>query len=120
MKYDPSSGKPFYVNHATKATQWEPPTNNALSTGKRMTTEEMLLAGWETKYDPATGKPFYINHTAKTTQWDPPTAPPVAAAAAAVQQHQQHLNQQQLVVASQVWQPQNYTQMTVQNYQGLV
>jgi hypothetical protein len=50
MKYDPSSGKPFYVNHATKATQWEPPANTALSTGKRMTPEEMLLAGWETKY----------------------------------------------------------------------
>ena len=50
MKYDPSSGKPFYVNHATKTTQWEPPTNNALSTGKRMTAEELLLAGWETKY----------------------------------------------------------------------
>ena len=27
MKYDPSSGAPFYVHHATKTTQWEPPTN---------------------------------------------------------------------------------------------
>jgi hypothetical protein len=27
MKYDPSSGAPLYINHATKTTQWEPPTN---------------------------------------------------------------------------------------------
>ncbi len=23
---DPTSGRPFYLNHQTKATQWEPPT----------------------------------------------------------------------------------------------
>jgi hypothetical protein len=40
MKYDSSSGKPFYVNHATKTTQWKPPTNNALSTGAPQTLDE--------------------------------------------------------------------------------
>jgi hypothetical protein len=25
-RYDPATGKPFYINHTTKTTQWDPPT----------------------------------------------------------------------------------------------
>jgi cold shock CspA family protein len=30
-KVDPSSGRPFYVNHSTKTTQWEPPTDSPIA-----------------------------------------------------------------------------------------
>ena len=103
-----------------------------------------LPPGWERKIDPVSGSPFYINHNTRCTQWEPPAAaahepararfcvecgtqfpatqakfcancgaqrPPAQAEAAAPSQPQQ------LVFASQVWQPQNYTHMTqMQNY----
>jgi len=25
-RYDPATGKPFYINHTAKTTQWDPPT----------------------------------------------------------------------------------------------
>ena len=120
-KMDLSSGRPFYVNHSTKTTQWEPPTGAgvipaayvaqaaaipiaAAAAPYGATPVGNLPPGWEMKVDPATGDPFYINHKTKVTQWQHPGM---------VANHNQ---QQQLVLASQIWQPQNYTNTHVQNY----
>jgi hypothetical protein len=120
-KVDPSSGRPFYVNHSTKTTQWEPPTGAGVIPAAYVAQAAAipvaaaaaphgappagnLPPGWEMKVDPATGDPFYINHKTKVTQWQHPGM---------VANHNQ---QQQLVLASQIWQPQNYTNTHVQNY----
>jgi len=73
-----STGRPFYVNHTTRSTQWEPPvvvapamTAEPTTTVAPATTMQPLPAGWE-KMVNNTGRDFYVDHNKRSTQWDPP------------------------------------------------
>jgi hypothetical protein len=80
MKMDPRSGRPVYINHLTKTTQWEAPAvpvaipvaAPASTHGTEPVARANLPPGWEAKIDPATGKSFYIDHSSLTTQWEHP------------------------------------------------
>ena len=73
-KQDPGSGKTYYVNHETKATQWTRPQYQvAGKVGRRGSGLGKLPAGWEMKHT-AEGKPYFVNHATKKTQWTMPNA----------------------------------------------
>lgn len=59
---DPGSGKTYYYNSATKATQWECPAELATATA----------TGWKAQTDPGSGKTYYYNSATKATQWECP------------------------------------------------
>ena len=72
-----ASGRPYYVNSATGATQWDapgaappPPPPNAL--------QAPLPAGWRKVFDTNSGKPYYVNDATKQTSWDVPSSAPLA------------------------------------------
>ncbi|KFD49498.1 hypothetical protein M513_09609 [Trichuris suis] len=71
-RYDLSSGRPYYVNHVNRTTQWEQPSmQNPL--------EQPLPSGWEMSFTEE-GAPFFIDHNTKTTTYnDPRTGKPLAA-----------------------------------------
>ena len=94
QKRDPSSGRPYYVNSATKVTTWdrpipegvpqpnavemppEPEPESAEEVQEEKSAEAAdppLPTGWEEKTDPRSGKNYYINYTTKVTQWERPT-----------------------------------------------
>lgn len=54
-------GRKYYVDHTTKSTTWERPTNNPLP------------SGWEMRRDPR-GRVYYVDHNTRTTTWQRPTA----------------------------------------------
>ena len=58
---DPTSGKAYYINAATKERQWHRPSDTGTS------------SGWVSKVDPASGKTYYVNKRTKETQWQPPS-----------------------------------------------
>ena len=58
---DPSTGREFWLNHATHETSWTPPAESASS----------LPPGWEERRD-AQGRVFFIDHNRKTTTWVDP------------------------------------------------
>ncbi|KAK2142826.1 hypothetical protein LSH36_909g00076 [Paralvinella palmiformis] len=84
------SGRPFFIDHNTKKTQWEDPRKRqkrSLSTAtlapesqdlNRASSNEDLTRnlgplpdGWEERIH-TNGRIFYINHKNKTTQWEDP------------------------------------------------
>jgi len=96
-RYDPTSGRMYYIDHNTHTTSWSPPNvehNNSpapapapVSASPRSAPQQdsnpqgnALPAGWEECVDPSTGRKFYKNHILKTTQWEYPTAPAQAPA----------------------------------------
>eukprot|EP00752_Nemacystus_decipiens_P004462 g4075.t1 len=79
-----ANGRPYYVCHHTRTTQWERPTI-AVPTSSRsfrgiVEGESMpdlhnavrdLPSGWEVKYAPD-GRPYYVDHNNQVTSWDHP------------------------------------------------
>lgn len=49
----------YYVNHATKSTQWNPPAPPA-------------AANWEKKFSAQYNRFYYVDHTTKKTTWEKP------------------------------------------------
>ncbi|EEU35879.1 uncharacterized protein NECHADRAFT_9974, partial [Fusarium vanettenii 77-13-4] len=56
-RYDPASGRAYFVNHNTETTTWEHPSP--------------LPDGWEARAT-SDGRAYYVNHNTKTTSWDDP------------------------------------------------
>ncbi|PAV62280.1 hypothetical protein WR25_14773 [Diploscapter pachys] len=54
-------GRKYYVDHTTKSTTWERPSN------------QPLPAGWEMKRDNR-GRVYYVDHNTRSTTWKRPTA----------------------------------------------
>ncbi|CAL1526012.1 unnamed protein product [Lymnaea stagnalis] len=79
---DPS-GKVYYVNHSTRTTQWNRPTESST-----------LPPGWEERTD-ANGRFYYVNHLTRTTQWERPIGGADTPSAVDVQR-QRSLEAQQL------------------------
>ncbi|XP_059155940.1 E3 ubiquitin-protein ligase NEDD4-like isoform X2 [Physella acuta] len=82
QQMDPS-GKVYYVNHTTRTTQWNRPTESST-----------LPPGWEERTD-ANGRFYYVNHNTRTTQWERPTGGTDSLSAIDVQR-QRSLEAQQL------------------------
>ncbi|XP_062511928.1 tyrosine-protein kinase HTK16-like isoform X2 [Corticium candelabrum] len=97
QRFEPS-GRPYFVNHATRTTQYEDPRIHgfpttappALPTSRPPSVpvpmpnipvrggvnQGPLPHGWEQRND-ATGRPYFLNHTTKVTQFeDPRVLPP--------------------------------------------
>ncbi|GFS06479.1 E3 ubiquitin-protein ligase NEDD4-like [Elysia marginata] len=83
QKIDPS-GRVYYVNHESRTTQWERPTE--VST---------LPLHWEERTD-ANGRFYYVNHMTRSTQWERPTVSGADAMSALDVQRQRSLEAQQL------------------------
>jgi hypothetical protein len=64
QKYDPSSQRPYWFNHATNQAQWTPPSGVAAP----------LPPGWEERIDPASSRHFWYDHNTRTSHWQPPNA----------------------------------------------
>ncbi|KAK7196065.1 WW domain containing protein [Novymonas esmeraldas] len=90
----PQTGRIFYVDHRSKKTTWERPSNpssaattNIASVAKHVvaggTGAAELPAPWEACVDPQSGRTFYVNHDTKSTTWHPPSAVPSSASSAA-------------------------------------
>jgi atrophin-1 interacting protein 5 (WW domain-containing E3 ubiquitin protein ligase 1) len=60
MRHDPL-GRTYYVDHTTKSTTWERPSNQPLPTG------------WDMRRD-GRGRVYYVDHNSRTTTWQRPTA----------------------------------------------
>mmetsp|Transcript_29115 Transcript_29115/g.53103 ORF Transcript_29115/g.53103 Transcript_29115/m.53103 type:complete len:615 (+) Transcript_29115:130-1974(+) len=61
---DPTSGRTYYVNTATKEVQWELPQLGG----------EPLPEGWSSAKDSATGRSYYINKHTNEVQWERPNS----------------------------------------------
>lgn len=59
---DPASGKIYFVNVVTKASQWDRPTLE----------DSDFPLNWEKRTDPASGKPYYVNVVTKESRWTKP------------------------------------------------
>lgn len=89
---DPRTGRPFYANRITRATQWEAPlgwpepdeqssslqesgsgSSRVLTSSNSTTaTQSNLPDGWEEMTDPTSGRKFYVDHASKITTWEKP------------------------------------------------
>ncbi|KAK3750287.1 hypothetical protein RRG08_015779 [Elysia crispata] len=78
------SGRIYYVNHESRTTQWNRPTE--VST---------LPPHWEERTD-ANGRFYYVNHMTRSTQWERPTVSGADAMSALDVQRQRSLEAQQL------------------------
>lgn len=65
MRVD-SHGRTYYVDHTTKSTTWERPSN------------EPLPSGWDWRRDNR-GRVYYVDHNTRTTTWQRPTTDMIAA-----------------------------------------
>lgn len=59
-------GRSYYVDHNTKSTTWERPSN------------EPLPSGWDIRRDNR-GRVYYVDHNTRTTTWQRPTTDMIAA-----------------------------------------
>ena len=64
---DLKSGKIFYVNNATRKTQWERPSAPS---------GPVLPTGWVEAVDPASGRKYYVEVATGRTQWEHPGGTP--------------------------------------------
>eukprot|EP00850_Spirogloea_muscicola_P023057 SM000325S12650 [mRNA] locus=s325:7630:15088:- [translate_table: standard] len=69
---DAQSGRPYFHNATTGATQWEQPMDPRAMP---------LPPGWEEKVDPTSNRPYYVNHIAQTVSWEDPRVQLAAATA---------------------------------------
>uniref|UniRef100_A0A7S0J3W4 WW domain-containing protein n=1 Tax=Calcidiscus leptoporus TaxID=127549 RepID=A0A7S0J3W4_9EUKA len=77
---DPASGITYYVNHATGASQWDPPI--PVVKGKQLppapppppevATGRKLPPGWIEANDRSSGRVYYYNEATQQSQWLPP------------------------------------------------
>ncbi|CAD5210212.1 unnamed protein product [Bursaphelenchus xylophilus] len=65
MRHD-AYGRTYYVDHTTKSTTWERPSN------------QPFPPGWEMRRDPR-GRVYYVDHNTRTTTWQRPTTDMLAA-----------------------------------------
>ncbi|KAI4829909.1 hypothetical protein KUCAC02_001569 [Chaenocephalus aceratus] len=70
------SGRPFFINHNTKATTWDDPRLKIPVQARRRPSLDPsdlgpLPPGWEERIH-TDGRIFYIDHNTRTTQWDDP------------------------------------------------
>ncbi|KAI2803976.1 WW domain containing E3 ubiquitin protein ligase 1 [Blomia tropicalis] len=66
-RVDPS-GRPYFVNHKNKTTQWEDPRTQ----GKETPLSDLPMpAGWEIKHTPE-GTVYFVDHNTKTTTFQDP------------------------------------------------
>ena len=78
--FDHASGRPFYHNDITGATQWNAP---GIIVPPPILPPPVAInalpAGWQEVLDPSTGRAFYHNASTGVTQWVRPemTPPPV-------------------------------------------
>lgn len=77
--------RPYYVDHNTRSTHWEPPP-------------EPLPAGWESRTDNR-GRVYYVDHNTRTTTWNPPTAQSLQRQAQFQADASAHRTQQQAAYA---------------------
>ncbi|KAJ3411380.1 hypothetical protein HDV05_002305 [Chytridiales sp. JEL 0842] len=106
------AGRPYYVDHNTRKTQWERPTQNtpaawqqpaqnnanqssAAAVGAAMAAASAsqaalgpLPSGWERRFTPE-GRPYFIDHNTRATTWQDPRLNPQPAQVtnATAQQH---------------------------------
>ncbi|CAK9298000.1 unnamed protein product [Gordionus sp. m RMFG-2023] len=66
-RLDPT-GRPYYVDHNTRSTTWERPSENDASPDL----SPSLPEGWETRVDP-NGRTYYVDHVTRSTTWARPT-----------------------------------------------
>ncbi|CAD5113695.1 DgyrCDS2857 [Dimorphilus gyrociliatus] len=64
-------GRRFYINHTTRSTHWQLPTEND---------SEPLPPGWESKVDNI-GRTYYVDHANRITTWQRPSADSTAQTA---------------------------------------
>ena len=78
MGTDPASGRSYYANPSTGATQWHPPpaASNAPPAPTLPAAEPSLPPGWSAATDPSTGRIYYANPQTGQTQWTPPVPAP--------------------------------------------
>jgi hypothetical protein len=86
---DGASGRSYYFNSSSGASQWERPLGDPAGAGVGMTATvvpqsaavaapvqlealQRLPAGWEEMKDPASGRAYYHNRASGRTQWDMP------------------------------------------------
>ena len=82
--FDESSGRSYFYNEQTNATQWERPStvdaavaSNAFNENSNLD-HQVLPQGWTVLQDPSTGHPYYFNQQLNLTQWEKPKASPSA------------------------------------------
>ncbi|RUS88113.1 hypothetical protein EGW08_004166, partial [Elysia chlorotica] len=78
------SGRIYYVNHESRTTQWNRPTEGST-----------LPPHWEERTD-ANGRFYYVNHLTRSTQWERPTMSGADSMSALDVQRQRSLEAQQL------------------------
>lgn len=67
-----NNGRVYFVNHATRTTQWEDPRTPGL-----LGNEQPLPQGWEMRYTPE-GAPYFVDHNRRSTTFiDPRTGQPI-------------------------------------------
>uniref|UniRef100_A0A8C4ZV98 E3 ubiquitin-protein ligase n=1 Tax=Gadus morhua TaxID=8049 RepID=A0A8C4ZV98_GADMO len=69
------SGRPFFINHNTKTTTWDPRLKIPVQMRRRVSLDPTDLGplppGWEERVH-SDGRIFYIDHNTRTTQWEDP------------------------------------------------
>lgn len=90
-KTDPNSGKTYYINKETRATQWSKPDDfvddstalsdakPAVDSVKPSASPALPLSQWSERVDPTSGKTYYVNRETKQTTWQRPPELDVAS-----------------------------------------
>ena len=76
-RFDTASGNPYYVNLASKVTQWERPEPEPEPEPEEAQIEppqdnSPLPPNWEQRSDPASGGVYYVNIVTRASQWERP------------------------------------------------
>lgn len=73
-KWSAQHNRYYYVNHATKATQWQKPEPAVTmsSFSSNTTNTSSLPPNWEAKWSAQHNRYYYVNHVTKLTQWQKP------------------------------------------------
>eukprot|EP00948_MAST-09A_sp_MAST-9A-sp1_P000776 g776.t1 len=76
---DPNTGRKYYANLVTKATQWtwpeeipQPENESAAAEGESSSSDDDDLKNWQTRFDPSSKRKYYVNIVTKESRWTPP------------------------------------------------
>ncbi|KAL8702438.1 MAG: hypothetical protein Q9201_004389 [Fulgogasparrea decipioides] len=61
-------GKPYYLDHNTKTTSWEPPSASTVVAPAQLLPEVQLPTGWEQRLD-RQNRVYFVDHNTRTTSW---------------------------------------------------